>query len=262
MEINVEKTKSMVVSKINPVPRANITLVGAEIKQTANMVYLGHIITADGKNETEIKRRIEIARSALDYNMSKILTSRSIRIETTKRLVKCYIWSTLLYGPEIWSLTRAKIGKIEALEMWIYRRMKILTSRSIRIETTKRLVKCYIWSTLLYGPEIWSLTRAKIGKIEAFEMWIYRRMLKILSNEHRTNEYILQKMNTRRSLINTIKQRKCVPFGHPIRGDGLQRLLLEGRFNGKRGRGRLRATWFNNIKEWIGMSYAEATRKA
>ena len=54
--MNVEKTKSMVVSKINPVPKASITLEGAESKQTANMVYLGHMITEDGKNEIETKR--------------------------------------------------------------------------------------------------------------------------------------------------------------------------------------------------------------
>eukprot|EP00112_Aurelia_sp_Birch-Aquarium-sp1_P000311 Seg1027.2 transcript_id=Seg1027.2/GoldUCD/mRNA.D3Y31 product="putative transposon-derived protein F52C9.6" protein_id=Seg1027.2/GoldUCD/D3Y31 len=172
------------------------------------MVYLGQMVTEDGKNETEIKRRIEIARSAF-HNMSKILTSRRIKVETKKRLVKRYIWSTLLYG-----------------------------------------------------AETWTITRAMIGKIEAFEMWIYSRILKISYTEHRTNEYVLQKMNTKRSLINTIKQRKCAYFGHLIRGDGLQRLLLEGKFNGKRGRGRPRSTWFDNIKEWTQMNYAEATRKA
>ena len=67
---------------------------------------------------------------------------------------------------------------------------------------------------------------------------------------HRTqSKYVLQKMNARRSLIKTIKQGKCVYFGHLIRGDGLQSLLLEGRFNGKRGRGRPRSTWFDDIKE-------------
>ena len=69
-------------------------------------------------------------------------------------------------------------------------------------------------------------------------------------------------MNTRQSLINTIEQRKCVFIGHMIRRDGLQRLFLEGKFNGKRGRGRPRLTWFNNIKEWTGVNYAEAIRKA
>ena len=112
--MNAEKTKSMVVSKIKPVPRANITLEGARIKQRANMAYLGHMVMEDGKNETE--RRIEIARNAF-HNMSKILTSRSIKVETKKRLVKCYIWSTFLYGAETWTFTNAMIGKIEAFEM-------------------------------------------------------------------------------------------------------------------------------------------------
>ena len=79
------------------------------------MVYLGHMLTEDGKNETEITRRIEIARNAF-YNMSKSLTSRSIKIETKKRLVKCYIWSTLLYRAETWTLTRAMIGKLKPLK--------------------------------------------------------------------------------------------------------------------------------------------------
>ena len=91
MEMNSEKTKSMVVSNIKPVPRANIILEGTKIKQTANMVYLGHMLKEDSKNEIEIKRRIDIARNAF-HNMSKILTSRSIKVETKKRLVKCYIW--------------------------------------------------------------------------------------------------------------------------------------------------------------------------
>ena len=68
----------MVVSKVSPLPRANITLEGAEIKQTANIVYLRHMVTEDGTNETETRRRIEIARSAL-YNMSKISRSEAIQ---------------------------------------------------------------------------------------------------------------------------------------------------------------------------------------
>ena len=68
-------------------------------------------------------------------------------------------------------------------------------------------------------------------------------------------------MNTRRSLINTIKQRKCAYFGHLIKGDTLQR-PLEEKFNEKRGRGRPRLRCFNNIKEWTEMYYAKAIKKA
>ena len=87
-------------------------------------------------------------------------------------------------------------------------------------------------------------------------------ILKIPYAEHRTYEYVLQRMNTKRLLINTIKQRKCVYLGHLIRGDRHQRLLLERKFNRKRGISRPRLTWFNNVKELTGVNYAEEIRKA
>ena len=86
------------------------------------MVYLGHMVSDNGKSDIEIKRRIEIARNA-SINMSKGLTSRDISIETRQRVVKCYIWSTILYGVETLTISNSMGKKINALEMWIYRRM-------------------------------------------------------------------------------------------------------------------------------------------
>ena len=68
-------------------------------------------------------------------------------------------------------------------------------------------------------------------------MWLYRKMLRISWKEHNTNGEVLHKIKTKRSLLNTIKKRKCQYFGHIIRGNGVQRLLMEGRINGRRGRG-------------------------
>ena len=92
MEVNIKKTNTMVASKKQPVPKT-------PIEQVTNMVYLGQMVSDNGKSDSEIKRRIEIARNAF-INMSKVLTSRDISIETRKRVVKCYIWSTILYGVE------------------------------------------------------------------------------------------------------------------------------------------------------------------
>ena len=91
-------------------------------------------------------------------------------------------------------------------------------------------------------------------------MWLYRRMLRISWKEHKTNEEVLHKMKTKRSLLNTIKKRKCQYFGHIIRGDGVQRLLMEGRINGRRGRRRPRTMWTDNIKEWTKISYNDCIR--
>ena len=80
--------------------------------------------------------------------------------------------------------------------------------------------------------------------------------------DHKTNGEVLHKMKTKRSLLNTIKKRKCQYFGYIIRGNGVQRLLMEGRINGGRGRGRPRTMWTDNIKEWTKISYNDCIRVA
>ena len=77
MEMNIKKTKTMVVSKTSPSPRINITLEGSPIQQTNSITYLGSLTTEDGRCEKEVKRRIEIARSAFT-KMNEILTSRKM----------------------------------------------------------------------------------------------------------------------------------------------------------------------------------------
>ena len=83
---------------------------------------------------------------------------------------------------------------------------KILTLRNISIELRSRIAKRNIWSTLLYGAETWTLTKVTSDKLEAFEMCLYRRMLRISWKEHKTNGEVLHKMKTKRSLLNTIKK--------------------------------------------------------
>ena len=111
MEINIKKTKTMVVRKTSPSPRINITLEVSPIQQTNSITYLGSLITEDGRCEKEVKRRIEITRSAF-IKMNKILTSRKISIVNRKKLCVCYVWSTLLYGSETWTLTKITTKKL------------------------------------------------------------------------------------------------------------------------------------------------------
>ena len=110
MEMNIKKTKTMVISKTSPSPKITITLEGSPIQQTNLISYLGSLITEDGRCEKEVKRRIEIARSAF-IKMNKLLTSRKISIDTRKRLCVCYVRSTLLYGSETWTLINKKNNK-------------------------------------------------------------------------------------------------------------------------------------------------------
>ena len=130
---------------------------------------------------------------------------------------------------------------------------KVLTPRTINIKTRNRASQCYTWSTLLYGSETWTLTKAVQNKLEAFEMWIYRRMMRISWTKHKSNEEVLEMTISKRSLIVTVKKRKLQYSGHLIRQNGMQRLLLEG----KRGLGRSRTMWMDNIKDWTELKYGE-----
>ena len=124
MEMSIFKTKSMVIknSRKKPVPNISISVEGKPIQQVDRMEYLGYMATEDEKCHKEIKRRIGIARTAFQ-SMAKILTSRNISIELRLRIAKCYIWSTLLYGAETWTLTKVTSDKLVAFERWLYGRM-------------------------------------------------------------------------------------------------------------------------------------------
>ena len=111
------------------------------------------------------------------------------------------------------------------------------SSRNISINTRIRLTKCYVWSTLLYSAEIWTITKTLTKRIDASEMWTYRQMLRISWIENISNEELLNMMKISFKLMKIIKKRKCEYFRHFIRRpNSIQRLLLEARIDRKRGR--------------------------
>ena len=92
-------------------------------------------------------------------------------------------------------------------------------------------------------------------------MWTYRRMLRISWKEHKPNEEVLNMMKTSLKLMKIIKRGNVNTLGHFIRRpNSIQRLLLEARIDGKRGRGRPRTMWMDNIKDWLNLSYKECIR--
>ena len=119
-----------------------------------------------------------------------------------------------------------------------------------------------MWSTLSYGAETWTISKTSAGRINAFEMWMYRKMLRLSYTKHKTNEEGLGMLNTEKQLLSNIVKRKCQYFGHLIRQNELQRQLLEGKINGKRSRGRPRITWMDNLKKWTRKSCGNLIRVA
>ena len=122
MKINVKKTKTMVVSRNAVVPRMNIVLDGQRVEQVAHFTYLGQKFTENGKCDDEIKSRIEQARVAFN-SMRDILCCRKLSLSSRMRILKCYVWSTLLYGVETWTISKMCRSRLEAFEMWTIRRM-------------------------------------------------------------------------------------------------------------------------------------------
>ena len=142
---------------------------------------------------------------------------------------------------------------------------KELLRRNVNIETKKRILKCYVFSVLNYGCETWTFTKAVKDKIRSFEMWCYRRILRISWKEHKTNKEVLHTVVVKERLLEQLIKRKMRYAGHVIRGSSghLLQLALEGRIEGRRGRGRPKRSWTDDIKEWTQChTYGHVKRKA
>ncbi|CAH2210915.1 jg7570 [Pararge aegeria aegeria] len=117
---------------------------------------------------------------------------------------------------------------------------KVLCNRRLKIPLRIRLLHCYIWPILLYGCEAWTIKEDLRKRIEAFEMWTFRRMLAISWTLKVSNEEVLRRVNQRRELLHTIKIRKVAYLGHVLRHERyeLLQLIMMGKVAGRRGVGR------------------------
>ena len=134
--------------------KANFTINNEELEQVEEFKYIGQTITADAKTEKEIRIRTGIAKS------------RFQEIKT------------------------------------------ILMNRRISQDLKFRLIKCFIYSVFTYGCETWTLTRDMENKINAFEMWIFRKVAKIKWSDRISNEEVCKKLNAEKSLLKDIMRRK------------------------------------------------------
>ena len=134
--------------------------------------------------------------------------------------------------------------------------------RSLSNEMKMRLMNALVWPVATYGCESWTLRAVDMKRISGFEMTAYRRMLRISWRDHRTNQSILEQLDTSQQLLKVIQRRKLQYFGHLVRADNLSTFILHGRINGKRRRGRPRRRWTDDIKEWTGLSIVDCLRTA
>ena len=207
LTINRRKSFVMVFSKKPVTPVCIVKVKEDALEQVNQFQYLGSMVTSTGKCDTEIRRRIGIAKTA-------------------------------------------------------YNKMKgVLNSRSISITTRLRLLKCYVWSVLLYGCEGWTISQTMQARLEATEMWFLRRMMRIPWTKKVRNDTVLQRAGTTRELMRTIVTRQVRFLGHVLRKGQLEHLVLTGKVEGRRARGRQRMTYLQWLSSVTNRSTLDIIRK-
>ena len=130
----------------------------------------------------------------------------------------------------------------------------ILKSRDITLSTKVRLVKAMIFPVVIYRCESWTIKKAECWRIDAFELWCWRRLLRFPWIARRFNQSILKETGPGCSLEGLILKLKLQYFGHLMRRvDSLEKTLMLGKIEGRRIRGQQRMRWLDGITEWIDM---------
>ena len=177
---------------------------GKTVETVANFIFLGSKITADGDCSHEIKRHLPLGR--------KVMTNLH----------------------------------------------SILKSRDITLPTKVCLVKAMVFPVVMYGCEGWTVKKAECQRIDAFELWCWKRLLRVPWTARRSNQSILKEISPGCSLEGMMLKLKLQYFGHLMqRADSLEKTLMLGGIGGKRRRGRQKMRWLDGITDSLDLSLSE-----
>ena len=195
LNLNIQKTKIMASS-----PITSWWIDGETVETVADFVFGGSKITADGDCSHEIKRRLLLGRKVMT-NLDSILKSRDITL-------------------------------------------------SIKVH----LVKAMVFPVVMYGCESWTKKKAECRRIDAFELWCWRRLLRVHWTARRSNQSILKEISPGCSLEGLMLKLKVQYFGHLMRrADSFEKTLMLGKIEGRRRRGRQRMRWLDGITDSVDM---------
>ena len=179
-----------------------------EMEGLTDFLFLGSKITADGDCSQEIRRRLFLGRKAM-ANLDSVFKSRDI---------------TLL--------------------------------------TKIRIVKAMDFPVVTYGCESWTIKQAQHQRIDAFELWCWRRLLKVPWTARRSNQSVLREINTEYSLEGLMLKLKLQYCGHLMRRtDSLEKSLVLGKIEGRRRRGRQRMRWLDGVTDAMNMNLGTNFRR-
>ena len=134
----------------------------------------------------------------------------------------------------------------------------IFKSRDITLPTKVRLVKAMVFPVVMCGCESWTVKKAEHRRIDAFELWCWRRLLRVPWTSRRSNQSILMEINPGISLEGMMLKLKLQYFGHLMRRvDALEKTLMLGEIEGRRRRGQLRMRWLDGITDSKDASLSE-----
>ena len=195
LKLNIQKTKIMASS-----PIISWQIDGETVETVSDFIFLGSKITVDGDCSHEIKRYFLLGR--------KVMTNLD----------------------------------------------SILKSREITLPTKVRLVKAMVFPVVMYGCESWTIKKAEHQRIDAFELWCWRRLLRVPWTAMRSSQSILKEIDPGCSLEGLMLKLKLQNFGHLMqRADSLEKTLMLGKIEGRRRRGRQRMRWLEGITNTMDM---------
>ena len=126
----------------------------------------------------------------------------------------------------------------------------ILESRDITLPTKVHLVKTMVFPVVMYGCDSWTVKKAELSRIDAFELWCWRRLLRVPWTARRSNQSIIKEISPGCSLEGLMLKLKLQYFGHLMgRVDSLEKTLMLGRIGGRRRRGRQRMRWLDGMTD-------------
>ena len=132
----------------------------------------------------------------------------------------------------------------------------IFKRRDITLPTMVHLVKAMVFPVVMYGCESWTVKKAERRRIDAFELWSWRRLLRVCWTARRSNQSILKEISPEYSLEGLML--KLQYFGHLMqRTDSLEKILMLGKIEGRRRRGQQRMRWLDGITDSMDMSLSE-----
>ena len=209
----------------------------------------------------KVKEESEKVGLKLNIQKTKIMASGPLTLweidgETVETVSDFIFWGSKITADCDWS---HEIKRRLLLERKVVTNLdSILKSRDITLPTKLHLVKAMVFPVVMYGCECWTVKKAKHQRLDAFELWCWRRLLRVPWTARRSNQSILKEISPGCSLEGMMLKLKLWYFGHLMqRVDSLEKSLMLGGIGGRRRRGRQRMRWLDGITDSMDVSLSE-----